>query len=248
MVPWELRLLVIRLQGVAYGDLKRSIVGYYDLARDVRMEITKAKSKEEGKAWRERLRECGVCVGNCLVDMRDLSGAKRHFQDLRRVGDKGWSTVLDGRLALVCLKMGDVEGARRVLAAGEDEADGKDVVMPLLSMAEGRFEDAVEEWRALQGGPHGTIATQNLAVCLLYTGKLDEVSSFGSSSFASPCQLPLFLFPWPGTRWRYFPGLLAHRSDLGRAQDCRVHSSSFFCSLPKSGTLPSHYDLCQKLK
>ena len=178
---------------MAYGDLKRSIVGYYDLARDVRMQIAKAKSTEEGKVWRERLRECGVCIGNCLVDMGDLGGAKRHFEGLRRDGDKDGATVLDGRLALICLKMGDVEGARRYLALGEDEADGKDVIKPLLSMAEGRYEDAVEEWRAIQEGPHGTIAMQNLAVCLLYTGKLDEVSSFWFIfSCASPSAITIY--------------------------------------------------------
>ena len=119
--------------------------------------------------------------------MGDLSGAKRHFEGLRHGGDKDEYAVLDGRLALICLKMGDVEGARRYIGAGEHEA--MTVIEPLLSMAEGRYEDAIEEWRSLQGGPHDTVATQNLAVCLLYIGKLDEVS--GTFHILSAERLPL---------------------------------------------------------
>ena len=178
---------MVRLQGIGYGDLKRAIVGYYDLARDARIEAARAKSEDEGKIWRERVKECGVCVGNCLIDMGDLSGAKRHFEGLRHGGDKDEYAVLDGRLALICLKMGDVEGARRYIGAGEHEA--MTVIEPLLSMAEGRYEDAIEEWRSLQGGPHDTVATQNLAVCLLYIGKLDEVS--GTFHILSAERLPL---------------------------------------------------------
>lgn len=177
-------MLVVRLQAIAYGDLKRAVVGYYDLARDARREIQRARSEqgdvEVGRVWRERLTECGICVGNVLIEMGDLGTARRHFEGLRR-GER--DEVLDGRLAMVCLRMGDVQAARGYLDTGteggdDDRGEGtKDVIRPLLSMADDRYEDAVEEWRALRGGKWDTIATQNLAVCLLYAGKLHEVSS-----------------------------------------------------------------------
>lgn len=165
------------LQGVGYGDLKRAVVGYFDLGRDCRREIARATEEEEGKVWRKRLAECGIMVGNCLVEMGDLSGARRHFKSLKRGRE---DEALDARLALICLKLGDVEGARMYLGAAGEEGEGKDrgngVMRPLITMAEGRYEDAVEEWRALRGGRWDTIATQNAAVCLLYAGKLEEVS------------------------------------------------------------------------
>ncbi|KAG7009417.1 hypothetical protein G7Y79_00002g005320 [Physcia stellaris] len=178
ILPWELRVLVVRLQGVAGGDLKRSIVGYYELARDARREVVEAENAEEKQLWKDRLRECGIAVGNCLVEMGDLGGARRHFEGLRGRGEGRGNEdeVLDARLALISLKLGDVDAARRYLEATEGE-DGKEIIRPLISMADGRYEDAVEEWRALRGGPHDTVAAQNLAVCLLYAGKLDETSS-----------------------------------------------------------------------
>lgn len=171
---------MVRLQGVAWGDLKRSIVGYYELGRDARREVVGAEGVEERQLWKERLRECGIAVGNCLVEMGDLGGARRHFEGLRGRGEgKGnEDEILDARLALISLKLGDVDAARRYLGAKEEATkgeDGKEIIRPLISMADGRYEDAVEEWRALRGGPHDTIAAQNLAVCLLYAGKLDEV-------------------------------------------------------------------------
>lgn len=197
---------MVRLQGIAGGDLKRSIVGYYDLGRDARREVGGAKSEEERQLWRERLRECGVAVGNCLVEMGNLGGARRHFEGLRGRGEgnaKGnEDKVLDARLALICLKMGDVDAARRYLGAKEEAIegeDGKEIIRPLISMAEGRYEDAVEEWRALRGGPHDTVAAQNLAVCLLYVGKLHEVRNlylpriFTVLSFTVPLHIPFQL-------------------------------------------------------
>ncbi|KAL8793008.1 MAG: hypothetical protein Q9195_004412 [Heterodermia aff. obscurata] len=186
ILPWELRVLVVRLQGIAYGDLKRAVVGYYDLARDTRREIQRARSEEQsdvegGKVWTGRLTECGICVGNMLIEMGDLGAARRHFESLRR-GES--DEVLDGRLALLCLRMGDVHAARRYLEAGKDDDRGegtKDVIRPLLSMADGCYEDAVKEWRALRGGKWDTIATQNLAVCLLYAGRLHETSALLTS-------------------------------------------------------------------
>ena len=181
ILPWELRVLVVRLQGVAGGDLKRSIVGYYELARDARREVVGAESAEERQLWKERLRECGIAVGNCLVEMGDLAGARRHFEGLRGPGGEGKGNedgVLDARLALISLKLGDVHAARRYLGTEEETTkgeSGKEIIRPLISMADGRYEDAVDEWRALRGGPYDTVAAQNLAVCLLYAGKLDEV-------------------------------------------------------------------------
>lgn len=163
--------MAVRLQGIGYGDSKRGVWGYYDLARDAREQIAKTVG-DERRMWKERLEDLGVRVGNALMEMGDFAGAARHFESLRRRGgsDDG---LLDGRLALLYLRLGDVAGARRYVEAVKD---GNEMLRPLLSMAEGRYEDAIAEWRELREGLDSEIVTQNLAVCLVYTGRLEEVS------------------------------------------------------------------------
>lgn len=157
-------------------------MGYYDLARDARVEARKAATDGERNLWRERLKDLGVRVGNALIEMGDLAAARRHLETLRSGTDKEGDSILDSRLALLCLQLGDVGAAGQYTNAatsGEQAEEGVSVVLkPLLSMAEGQYEDAAAEWRALSEGEHAVLATQNLAVCLLYLGRIDEVSAF----------------------------------------------------------------------
>lgn len=168
-------------------------MGYYDLARDARAEARKAATDEERKLWRERLKDLGVRVGNALVEMGDLGAARRHLETLRSGADAQGDRILDGRLALLCLQLGDVDAARRYTNAatsGEQAEESTSMVLkPLLSMADGRYEDAAAEWRVLSEGEHAVLATQNLAVCLLYLGRIDEVST--SPTALSVCYLGL---------------------------------------------------------
>jgi len=171
----------VRLQALAFEDLRRSIVGYYDLARDARAEARKAARDGEKRLWRDRLKDLGVSVGNALVEMGDLEAARRHLETLRSGADREGDRILDCRLALLCLQLGNVGAARRYTDAatsGEQAENGTSLVLkPLLSMADGRYEDAAAEWRELSEGKHAVLATQNLAVCLLYLWRIDEVSA-----------------------------------------------------------------------
>ncbi len=36
LVPWELRLLVVRLTALGYGEWRKGVMGYYELARECR--------------------------------------------------------------------------------------------------------------------------------------------------------------------------------------------------------------------
>ncbi|KAK3167380.1 hypothetical protein OEA41_010507 [Lepraria neglecta] len=61
-LPWELRVLVVRLQGVGYGDERRGVGGYYELAREARAEIKEASDEEgRGDVERETKRAGSVC-------------------------------------------------------------------------------------------------------------------------------------------------------------------------------------------
>ena len=154
----------MRLQGVGYGDGRRGIGGYYDLAREARAEVKKAGGdSEEMETWRERLKQLGLCVANALIELGDTGAAIRHLESLRPRDGK--DEVLEGRLALLYTNVGNVDAARQCVS------DAGASVRPLLSMADGRYADAAEQWKAL---PISDLVTQNLAICLFYTGKVHE--------------------------------------------------------------------------
>lgn len=168
-------------------------MGYYDLARDARAEARKAATDAEKRLWRDRLKDLGVRVGSALIEMGDLAAARRHLETLRSGADTQGDKILDSRLALLCLQLGDVGAAGRYTKAatsGNLAENGTSVVLrPLLSMADGRYEDAAAEWRMLGEGEHALLATQNLAVCLLYLGRIDEVSTFPTAFHLCPSDL-----------------------------------------------------------
>ena len=157
-------MLAVWLLGVGHGDGRRSVGGYYDLAREARAELKKVPSSEEKQTWKERLKALALYVANALIEMGDPEAAVRHLESLRpRIGK---DEVLEGRLALLYINVGNVDAARQCLS----DTSASDL-RPLLSMADGSYTDAVAQWKT---SPSSDLATQNLAVCLFYTGKVDE--------------------------------------------------------------------------
>ena len=177
LMPWELRVLAVRLQGIGYGDPRRAISGYYDLARDARDEIAK-NSGENRTVWKERLEDLGLRVGNALVGMGDIPGAIRHFKSLLMNKRADNTENLTGRIAMLYMRLGDLAAAKNCIEAATSTSSGRVLqaaLQPLLSMTEGRYDDAISEWRDLLTSSESIMATQNLAVCLLYVGRIEEV-------------------------------------------------------------------------
>ena len=129
----------MRLQGMGYGDGRKDVGGYYDLAREARAEVKEAVDPEEKQRWKKRLEELGLYVANALVEMGDVGAAVRHLESLRP--RTGKDKILEGRLALLYINMGNVGAARQCFS----DTSASDL-RPLLSMADGCYEDAVEEW------------------------------------------------------------------------------------------------------
>ena len=176
LMPWELRVLAVRLQGIGYNDPRRAVSGYYDLARDAREQIAKRGGEEDTKIWKERLEDLGLRVGNALVEMGDIPGAIRHLKSLRINPTAGKSEVLTSRLAILYMRLGDLTAAKSCLNQAAPGIERYASLQPLLSMAEGRYDDAIREWRdILANSPQSIVATQNLAICLLYVGRIEEV-------------------------------------------------------------------------
>lgn len=176
IVPWPLRVLAVRLQSIGFGDPRRSIGGLYEIGLEARREITnQATGETERKIWRERLADLGMRSVNALIEMGDLDAAKRSLESLQSVESDTDITKL--RKALLFLRTGDVDSAQSIFGDSQDSNEAA-LLQPLLSMSDGRYNDAVDQWRALQEDQTRTdaaLVAQNLAVCLLYSGKLDEV-------------------------------------------------------------------------
>lgn len=187
LVQWELRVLAVRLQGMGFNDARRGVMGYYDLAREARLTLAALKKarkdvdgeekgalNEEIELWESRLGELGIRVASALVEMEDLEGATRYLQSLPS------SNNLQMQKALLWLCLGDVDAARTCVASTDDE-NGKKVVQGLACMADGEYEAAVKTWEELVDNGNGeeevAMWKQNLGVCLLYCGRLDEVCS-----------------------------------------------------------------------
>jgi tetratricopeptide (TPR) repeat protein len=175
IVPWDLRLLVVRLAALGYGEWRKGIMGYYELARECRENLLKANSDDEKTLWRTRLRDCGIRVANVLVEMGELESAGRHLRTLSEAADSRELLIME---TLVWLRVGDMKSARRCLSSAS-EVESDEVVDgtldALLQLANSEYTSATLSFQALHHNfPEDAMIAQNLAVCLLYTGHISE--------------------------------------------------------------------------
>jgi len=182
VVPWELRILAIRLHAVGFGDWRRGIMGYYDLAREARFEFQRAPIEQRNE-WQDRLYDLGVRVSNALIEVGDLDGALHHLESLPAEAHK--HHLLQTRLVLTSLRCGNVEAARRLCTSEDGEADKTQrTLLALCNMAEGSFEEAAALWGDLEKtGPDDerALATQNLALCHVYLGDIIKVGELNKA-------------------------------------------------------------------
>ncbi|KAI9762147.1 MAG: hypothetical protein M4579_000627 [Chaenotheca gracillima] len=186
IVPWDLRVLAVRLQSLGHGDWRRGITGYYDLAKEARREV--GRSKDE-VIWKIRLKDLGIRVANALVEMGDLEAAARHLRTLRADCEDSQRDSIQARQreTLVWLRLGDITSAKACLHNGEGDpgsigAEDREnkVLDALCDMANGEYPLAVQKWQdLLDTSPDRSAAgvemvQQNLAVCLLYTGQISQ--------------------------------------------------------------------------
>lgn len=174
LVPWDLRVLNVRLQALGFGDPRRAVMSYHELAREARAKISKAASKHDNTArelWKVRLQDLGIKVAGALIDMEDISGAAHHLGSLR---DRG-----DGRMAyskaLLWLHIGDTESARaHAKQCIGDDGVAEKIILALCDMADAEYGAALEKWTELREVKDEMVGV-NAAVCLLYLGRMHEV-------------------------------------------------------------------------
>ncbi|KAI0520892.1 hypothetical protein F5B22DRAFT_598709 [Xylaria bambusicola] len=185
LAPWALRILVVRLQTIGFGDPRRAVMSYYELAREARAEISSAGRVHDHSAaetWKRRLVDLGIRVAGALIEMDDLAGAVAHLASLPEASGGGTQadrTRLAVSRALLWLHLGDVDAARRCMGNGVGAETSERVVDALADMADGEYAVAIDKWRALrdemsENGVEDEMVGVNLAVCLLYTGRMSE--------------------------------------------------------------------------
>lgn len=192
-IPWELRLLLVRLQSIAADDGRRAVMSLYALSGDVRSHLADARSDGDEasmRVWSERLKDVGLKVADTLVEIGEFETAARHLDTLANVDED----VINSRKALLSIRVGDLASAKTSLGKVAPGLS-KDIYTALLQTAAGDFSKAVDEWRALaENHPDNELLAQNLSACLLYTGRITEARSIFESIARDTTVFPVLLF------------------------------------------------------
>lgn len=118
LVPWELRVLLVRLQLFAAQDGgRRGIMALYQLASEARSCINIANDSKIQAVWRKRLMELGLRVADALVEIGELETACRHLDTLH---EDNMSEV-QARKALLYMHLGNLSGAQTCIDTLTDQ-------------------------------------------------------------------------------------------------------------------------------
>lgn len=170
LVPWDLRLLLVRLQAVGASDGgRRGVMALYGLASEVRSQLRVARKNEsdvEVGTWSGRLDDLGLRVCDALVEMGELETAARHLETLHNTDED----ELAYRKALLRIRVGDISGAGQCADRLTNDM-WKQTIKAVIDIADGDF--SAESWQSLiDAYPSHELFAQNAAVSLLYTGHI----------------------------------------------------------------------------
>lgn len=194
IVPWELRLLLVRLQSLATADGgRRGIMALYTLAAEVRAHVKQARTDDDATAiqlWIARLQDLGLRVADALVEMGELDTANRHLQSLTDVD----ADEVRYRKALLRIRVGDIAGANNCVASLEDETR-KSMLEALLKVADGDYEAAADSWQSLLSDrPGHAVYSNNAQVAMLYTGHIVQAREALENVAQDQTTFPSLLF------------------------------------------------------
>jgi hypothetical protein len=193
ILPWDLRVLATRLQATGFGDVRRAVSGYYDLARSARTEIVSTSSAEDKSLWKARLADLGIRVANVLVEIGDIGAATRHLDTLNISGvSDAQRELIRGRLGLLYLRVGKIAEARRFITGDEAAGSYAEVLRPLLSIAEGNYSSAAKQLEVSSG--QDVTSKNNMAVALVYAGEMKKAREVLESMIDAGGAFPVLLF------------------------------------------------------
>lgn len=172
LIPWELRLLLVRLQSANADDGgRRAVMSLYALTAEVRSQLKAARmsgDQADLQVWTTRLRELGLRVADTLVEMGELETASRHLDTLVDVD----ADDLAYRKALLKLRVGDVAGAKRNIDVLGNPSR-KAALDAVFEFTNGRASEAAAVCKKHAGEDVAApLFASNMAVGLLYTGHI----------------------------------------------------------------------------
>lgn len=178
IMPFDLRLQALRLQAIGFSDARRGVSALYDLGLECREHIASSfTSSQDREIWVDHLEETGIRVVNALIEMGDLDCAIRTLASLKPSKPNNVSTW-KWRMILLHLKIGDLTAAGRLMQETAETDTQSSISVPLLTFAEGRYEDAALAWESCLEmdtvGEEAALVKQNLAVAYLYSGHIEK--------------------------------------------------------------------------
>jgi thioredoxin-like negative regulator of GroEL len=183
-VPWSLRLLLLKLQGLGADVHRRTIMGLYALSTECRTLAAKAKAEKDDAGfatWKHRLHALGLRVAGELIEMGELETARRHLDTLSSdtTGDAEEATKMRIRKTLLLLRLGDTQAAEQCLASSSSAQTDTDLdiqtqaLKALTSLCSSDFSTALSTLQALAAShPHNPLISHNLAIAHLYTNNV----------------------------------------------------------------------------
>lgn len=190
LIPWELRLLLVRLQSITAADSgRRGVMSLYSLAGEVRAQLRAAGSAAQRSLWSDRLSDLGLRVVDTLVEMGELETASRHLDTLAGVD----ADQLAYRRALLRLRVGDVAGAQAAVDKIEN-ATRQLSLNALVDLANGSTAAAVSKWQSGSDDLSDASFASNLAVGLLYTGRIADARQIFEQLVSDASVFPGLLF------------------------------------------------------
>lgn len=177
VIPWELRILAIRLLALSSDNWRRALMSYYELAREARANISAVAADMEklekgitASLWQSRLYDLGIRVANALIEIGDLQTAAIHLASLGSVSeieDANEAVTADYnstrlREALTWLSLGNVQAAesccKRISSARPSSTNNsmaQNMLATLLQIANGNFTAAAKSWKGSSEAKQG---------------------------------------------------------------------------------------------
>lgn len=196
MVPFSMRILQAELPQYM-GRPRDALDNLYELQRTCAQvqknlqanlmedggqgEMTPTNRMAAMDLWVAREVRILYSIGNCFLGMKDHSLAVTVFESIIRKDPSSSFGLLSG-IGRIYLQLGDLEMAQNYFKQVESKAFGdpkslSSVVMNkgFMALSSGSFDEAHRHFvAATKLDPYNSVAVNNVAVCLLFLGKLKE--------------------------------------------------------------------------
>ncbi|KAG0024570.1 Trafficking protein particle complex subunit 12 [Entomortierella chlamydospora] len=188
MVPFELFVLKARLQGYL-GDSYEAIDQLYSLIMYCKKHGAICRVNEDNigaQQWHDLTGQLHLMILNYLVELNDYSSATKHGRDLAKAYPQDIN--FHSGLGRLYLQLGDIERAEEVFKEVEEMVKNHNsetekahfklqlsMNRALLAVTQGQWQVAKSAFEdVLVQEPENLAASNNLVVCELYAGQLNE--------------------------------------------------------------------------